>query len=150
MALYLVSNGGTVQAADTNQIVNAFNGLQVVQAVGVTSNITTTSVSPTFVAMTDMSVTLTAVGTRLKATFTAVVHNSAANDVFLALFLDGVQATSAIEGYMNGTVSQTVTVEAVWTNVSAASHTIAGYWAVSAGTATQANNWRTLTVENWP
>lgn len=149
MALYTVSPGGTIKSADLNQCVNAINGLQVAQAVGVTSGPTTAST--TAVALTDMSVTLTAVGTKFLVFFSVTVqNNTAADSVFITPYLDSGTAGSSSVVFAQGTDWSTVSGVWLFTGLSAASHTVALYWNVDAGTASSNATRRTLTVLNLP
>lgn len=149
MALTQIVDGNTMHAANINQCVDAINGIQVAQAVGSTSGPTTTSGTPAQLA--EMTVTMTTVGGHLIAWFDAVLTNSSAtNNTWLQPYLDGVAGPAASTVLKEGTNFGTVAGCAVWSGVSAGSHTVAIYWWIDGGTGTANGVRRQLTVMNLP
>lgn len=119
---------------------------QVGSAIGSSSDPTTTSTS--FVDLTDMSVTLTTTGGDLIAILVDTTSNNTTGQVtYQGLKLDsGSDVSIQYQHTATANYSGTIVSIALFTSVSAASHTVKGRWRVLGGTGTAAGTQRILIV----
>lgn len=117
------------------------------QAVGVTSTVTTTSVTPNFVPVPDMSVTIKTSGGPLLVGFDGAIRNSAlGNSTYFKIYVDGVAQEPLMDllaQVANGELTQSFTR---MVNVGPGTHKIDIYWCVNAGTALLFQNYRNMFV----
>jgi len=105
------------------------------QVVGVTNNPTTTSASPTFVVVPDMSLTLTTRGNKVFISFSCSFHSDTpAGSVFFRVFRDGQPLSNQVQG-ASPIANQDMTANSSFIDVPAAgSHLYELRWCVTSGT----------------